>query len=234
MIANFQACRPKRKLLISFAALLVLSACTELGLENPFDRTADPEADRNGTEAATPRPSPRTDLGVTIDGLNAYTAGRDMTWAVTRTGRGRAEYIAGPPIGGDEQPAVTVSVSALEGQVDTITGRIGRRWADERQYERFYGELTAFFDHALQGRTRDFELDRWVQNIHLSNRLERRGAWAHATESEESVLVSYVLTDSDLAFVATADPECAAQIAKGPEVWRFGPPEGICGGVFPR
>jgi hypothetical protein len=126
------------------------------------------------------------------------------------------------------------AVSAHGGQVDTVTGRIGRRWIDERQYERFYGELTAFFDHALQGRPRDFELDRWVENIHLSNRLERRGSWAFATEAESGVLVSYVLTDGALAFVATADPECAVQIAKGPEVWRFGLPDGICGGVFPR
>jgi len=42
------------------------------------------------------------------------------------------------------------------------------------------------------------------------------------------------LTDGDLAFVATADPKCAAAVEKGPEVWRFGPPEGTCGGVFPR
>jgi hypothetical protein len=37
------------------------------------------------------------------------------------------------------------------------------------------------------------------------------------------------LTDGDLAFVATADPECVTEVIKGPEVWRFGPPEGICG-----
>ena len=226
MIASSQLRRSKRSLVISIAALLMLTACTDLLFENPFDR--------NGTEAATPRPSPRADLGVTIDELSAYASGRDVNWEVTRTGPGHAEYVAERPIGGGEQSAVTVSVSALNGQVDTITGRIGRRWTDERQYERFYGELTAFFDHALQGRTRDFALDRWAENIHLSNRLERRGAWAFVTETESDVVVSYVLTDGDLAFVATAEPECAAQIARGPEVWRFGPPDGICGGVFPR
>lgn len=212
------------------AALLILSACAEL----PFGISLEKPADKNSTEAAIPRPSPRADLGVTIDGLSAYASGRELTWEVTQNGPGRAEYVAARPIGGGEQRALTVSVSASAGQVDTITARIGRRWIDERQYERFYGELTAFFDHALQGRTRDFELDRWVENIHLSNRLERRGSWAFATETESGVLVSYVLTDGDLAFVATADPECAVQIAKGPEVWRFGPPDGICGGVFPR
>jgi len=168
------------------AALLVLSACAEL----PFGISSHKPADTNSTEAATPRPSPRADLGVTIDSLSAYASGRELTWEVTQNGPARAEYFAARPIGGGEQRAVTVSVSAHGGQVDTVTGRIGRRWIDERQYERFYGELTAFFDHALQGRTRDFELDRWVENIHLSNRLERRGSWAFATEAESGVLVS--------------------------------------------
>lgn len=211
-------------------ALLILSACTELPLGISTEKTVE----SNGTEAAMPRPSPRSDLGVTIEGLNAYAAGRDVSWEVTWAGGARAEYVAVSPIGGGEQNALTVSVSGSNGQVDTITARIGRRWIDERQYERFYGELTSFFDHALQRRARDFALDRWVENIHLSNRLEQRGAWAFATETQTGVLVSYVLTDGDLAFVATVDPECAAQVAKGPEVWRFGPPGGICGGVFPH
>ena len=163
-----------------------------------------------------------------------YAAGRDVSWDVTQAASGRAEYVAVSPIGGGAQNALTVSVSARDGEVDTITGRIGRRWIDERQYERFYGELTGFFDHVLQRRARDFALDSWVENIHLSNGLERRGSWAFATETQTGVVVSYVLTDGDLAFVATVDPECAAQVAKGPETWRFGPPDGICGGVFPR
>ena len=79
MIAIPQRCRPKRTLVISLAALLILSACAELGLENPIDRTGTEvdrtvtEADRNGTATATPRPSPRVDLGVTIDGIYAFT-----------------------------------------------------------------------------------------------------------------------------------------------------------------
>ena len=223
-----------RSLVVLFAALLILTACAELpfgiSLEKPQDRTQE----RSNTEAATPRPSPRGDLGVTIDGLNKYAAGRDVSWEVTPAGAARAEYVAVSPIGGSAQNAVTVSVSARDGRVDTITGRIGRRWIDERQYDRFYGELTAFFDHALAGRTRDFALDRWVENIHLSNGLERRGSWSFATATQDDVVVSYVLTDGDLAFVATADPACAADVVKGPEVWRFGPPDGICGGVFPR
>ena len=234
MIASSQRRLPMSSLSLSFAALLMLSACAELPFGMSSDKPADRTPEKNGTEAATPRPSPRADLGVTIEGLNTYAAGRDVSWEVTWAGGARAEYVAVSPIGGSAQNALTVAVSAQAGQVDTITGRIGRRWIDERQYERFYGELSAFFDHALQGRTRDFALDRWVENIHLSNRLERRGAWAFATETQTGVVISYVLTDGDLAFVATVDPDCAAQVTKGPEVWRFGPPDGICGGVFPR
>lgn len=226
MIAGYDARVPIKSMALTIAALLILSACAELPFGNLLDR--------NGTAAATPRPSPRVDFGVTIDGLSDYAADRDVTWEVTQAGPQRAEYVAVSPIGGGAQNALTVSVSARDGQVDTITGRIGRRWIDERQYERFYGELTGFFDHALQGRTRDFALDSWVENIHLSNRLEQRGSWAFATETQTGVVVSYVLTDGDLAFVATVDPECAVQVAKGPEVWRFGPPDGICGGVFPH
>ena len=221
---------PMRRLVLPVTALLILSACAEL----PFGISTDKTAARNGTEAATPRPSPRADFGVTIGELNGYTSGRDVSWEVTPAGAARAEYVAVSPIGGSAQNAVTVSVSVRDGRVGTITGRIGRRWIDERQYDRFYGELTAFFDHALAGRTRAFALDRWVENIHLSNGLERRGSWSFATATEDGVVVSYVLTEGDLAFVATADPACAADVVKGPEVWRFGPPDGICGGVFPR
>lgn len=230
MIAGYETRRPIRSLTIPVAALFLLTACAEL----PFGVSADKPAEKSGTEAATPRPSPRADFGVTIDGLNEYAAGRDVSWEVTPAGAARAEYVAVSPIGGSAQNAVTVSVSVRDGRVGTITGRIGRRWIDERQYDRFYGELTAFFDHALAGRTRDFALDRWVENIHLSNGLERRRGWSFATATEDGVVVSYVLTDGDLAFVATADPACAAEVLKGPEVWRFGPPDGICGGVFPR
>ncbi|MBT6308682.1 MAG: hypothetical protein HOJ20_02520 [Rhodospirillaceae bacterium] len=230
MITGYDGRLPIRSMALTFAALLILSACANL----PFGISTETTAERNGTEAATPRPTPRADFGVTIDGLGAYASGRDVTWEVTRTGPRRADYVAASPIGGGEQNALVVSVSAGDGWVDTITGRIGRRWIDERQYERFYGELTGFFDHVMQHRPRDFALDRWVENIHLSNRLERRGAWAFATETQTGVVISYVLTDGDLAFVATVDPDCAAQVTKGPEVWRFGPPDGICGGVFPR
>jgi hypothetical protein len=220
-----------RTVSVAVAAVVLLAGCAEL----PFGISTEKTAERNGTAAATPKPSPRVDFGVTIDALSAYAAGRNMTWEVTQAGSQRAEYVAVSPIGGGAQNALTVSVSARDKQVDTITGRIGRRWIDERQYELFYGELTGFFDYALQRRTRDFALDSWVENIHLSNRLERRGDWAFVTQTQPtSVVVSYVLTYGDLAFVATVDPECAAQVAKGPEVWRFGPPEGICGGVFPR
>lgn len=230
MSAAYDASLPSRSLALTFATLLLLTACAEL----PLGISAEKTAERNGTEAATPRPSPRADLGVTIEGLNAYAAGRDVSWEVSWAGGARAEYVAVSLIGGSAQNALTIAVSARGDHVETITGRIGRRWIDARQYERFYGELTGFFDHVLQGRTRDFALDRWVENIHLSNRLTRRGAWAFATETEEDVVLSYVLTDGDLAFVATADPECAEEVLKGPEVWLFGPPDGICGGVFPR
>ncbi len=223
-----------RTLALTFVALLLLSACAELPFGLSTVKTADRTPEPSGTETATPRTSPRADFGVTIDGLSAYAAGRDVTWEVTQAGPQRAEYVAVSPIGGGAQNALTVSVSGSAGQVDTISGRIGRRWIDERQYERFYGELTGFFDHVLQRRARDFALDSWVENIHLSNRLEQPGSWSFATESQTGVLISYVLTDGDLAFVATVDPECAVQVAKGPEVWRFGPPDGICGGVFPR
>ncbi len=229
MISDSDARLPTRLLALTFAALL-LSACAELS----FEVLSDKPAAKNGTEAATPRPSPRADFGVSIEELNEYAAGRDVSWEVSWAGGARAEYVAVSPIGGSARNALTVAVSARDGQVAKITGRIGRRWIDERQYNRFYGELSSFFDHALAGRTRDFALDRWVENIHLSNRLAPRGAWSFVTEREEDVVVSYVLTDGDLAFVATADPNCAAEVEKGPEVWRFGPPEGICGGVFPR
>ncbi len=229
MISDSDARLSTRLLALTFAALL-LTACAEL----PFGVSTEKPEEPIGTEAATPRPSPRADLGVTIDQLNTYAAGRDVSWEVTWAGGARAEYVAVSPIGGSAQNALTIAVSARDGQVATITGRIGRRWIDARQYDRFYGELTSFFDHALAGRTRDFALDRWVENIHLSNRLTRRGAWSFVTDREEDVVVSYVLTDGDLAFVATANPKCATEVVKGPEVWRFGPPEGICGGVFPR
>lgn len=200
----------------------------------PFGLSAEKTTAPNGTAAAVPKPSPRTDFGITIESLSDYAAGRDVSWEVTQAGPRRAEYVAVSPIGGGAQNALTVAVSARDGQVDTITGRIGRRWIDERQYERFYGELAGFFDHVLQRRARDFALDRWVENIHLSNRLEPRGAWSFATEARSGVQLSYVLTDGDLAFVATVSPDCAAEVASGPETWRFGPPDGICGGVFPR
>lgn len=172
------------------------------------------------------------DFGITIDGLSAYASGRDVTWEVTLAGPQRAEYVAVSPIGGGAQNALTVSVSARDKQVDTITGRIERRWIDECQYERFHGELTGFFDHALQRRTRDFALDSWVENIHLSNRLEQRGSWSFVTESQTGVVVSYVLTDGDLAFVATVARNVQHRSQKSPKCGVSGRRKGYVAGCF--
>lgn len=234
MIASGESRHFSKSVSLSFAALLILTGCAELPFGIPTDKPEAHTTKSVGTETATPRPSPRVGLGITVDALSAYAAGRELAWMARPLGARSVEYSAARPIGGGGQPGVTVSVAETAGQVDTVTGRIGRRWVDARQYDRFYGELTAFFDHALARRTRDFELDRWVRNIHLSNRLERRGDWSFATRAEDGVVISYVVTDWDLSFVATADADCAAEIGKGPEVWRFGPPDGICGGVFPR
>ncbi|MGB0570751.1 MAG: hypothetical protein ACPGQM_01595 [Alphaproteobacteria bacterium] len=128
MISGSDARLSTRLLALTFAALL-LSACAEL----PFEVFSDKPTEKNGTEAAAPRPSPRADFGVTIEGLNAYAAGRDVSWEVTWAGSARAEYVAVSTIGGSAQNTLTISVSARDGQVAMITGRIGRRWIDERQ-----------------------------------------------------------------------------------------------------
>lgn len=208
------------------AALLLLTACSG----NPFAG----RGDTHDTADAAPKETPRSDFGSTIDDLSVLAAGSPVAWRAVPIGGAGAEFAAFRTSRTNVEPDVSLRVVTAEGRIDTVAGRIGRRWIDERQHDRYFGELSALFGRAVNGRVRDFDLDRWVENVHLSNRLTRRGAWSFVTDEMDGMTLSYVLTDGFQAFVATVDPDCADQVSKGPEVWYFGPTAETCGGVVPR
>lgn len=207
--------------------LLALGACAQLFFDNPFSGAPD-------TATAAPKEPPRADFGSTIAGLDGAAAASLVAWRAEPKGDGLIEYAAFRADRSQRVPAATLRVNGPGDRVDTVAARISRQWIDEGQYERYFRELSALFGQALNGRAGDFDLDRWVRNVHLSNGLVSRGAWSFATIEADGVTVSYVLSEGIQAFVATVNPECAADVEKGPEVWRFGPSAGICGGVFPQ